>query len=130
MTRTCSLICAACIAFGLLLVATSVLAEAGVGGHDGGLVAGLGAFTPANQIKALLGVLILLFGGNMWWMRKYIHDNDADKKNIWKHIDELTEMKGEHNASMDLRGCAFEPKRLEVIVERVVKKVLDKPPYT
>lgn len=79
----------------------------------------------AHQIKLLIGVVIFLFGGNMWWTKRYVRQQEERDKVVAKEIKginkKLDTLQGEHDMSMSLRGCAADPTELE----RVIKKALE-----
>ena len=85
-------------------------------------------FSQAHQIKLLIGVVIVLFGGNMWWTRKYINNQDEVNKSRSKEIkginQKLDTLQGEHDMNQQIRGCAADPTVLETSIRDAVTNAL------
>lgn len=82
----------------------------------------------ANQIKLLIGAIVLLFGGNLFWLRKLVNGNDAHHA---KHYDEAKKLRhdldglvGEHRMSMQIRGCAADPNVMEKTIQNTMTNIL------
>lgn len=108
MGRVWTVIYTSCICGGLILVIGYSLAWAGVPKAPGSDTSSL--FTQANQLKGLIGIVILLFGGNMWWMRQYITQNNAKWKTNWDHHRAYDDLKTRHDVMMEMSGCTPQPK--------------------
>lgn len=80
-------------------------------------------------IACLLGIISLLMSlvlKFMWDMRK---DNRSDHKELYAKTDELStaaaHLQGEHDASFQARGCAYDKKRLQEYIVESMKEVLE-----
>ena len=86
-------------------------------------------FNEANQIKFLIGGLALLFGGNMWWLRRYIINSEkkeiAQDGKIDKVQSQIDGLEGEHRVAMQFNGCAADPNAIRGMLEDMLKPLFD-----
>jgi hypothetical protein len=114
-----------------------------------------------QQLKgavALIGILMTAIGillvGVLWFLKQIYDNNKTAHESLrevdlqqWDTINHLVasfgHLSGQHDAAFSLKGCAYEPRRLEEAVEKILLKVMaksdkkltpsrqaDQPPYT
>lgn len=104
MGKVWSTVYIACILCGVVLISGYGFAWAGVPAAPSDSTMIDNTLAEIDQVKALLGVIIILFGGNMWWTRRYVNQNDAKWKTNWDHHREYDDLKTRHDVMMEMAG--------------------------
>jgi hypothetical protein len=106
MGRLWTLFYTASIMLGLILVTTYVFAAAGTPKSPS---EDLFIMSAAGQIKALIGILILLLTGNLWWIRRWVNGQERKWETNWEHHRVYDDIKSRHDQMMELSGHPTNP---------------------
>ena len=107
MGRIWTLLYTASIMLGLVLITSYGVAVAGVPKSPSEDV--VFVMNGADQIKALIGILILLLTGNLWWVRRWVNGQEEKWKTNWEHHRVYDDIKSRHDQMMELNGHPSNP---------------------